>query len=36
MGIESVVFDPCANRPEDGDFLTVMKRNMEELKTAYR
>lgn len=36
MGIESVVFDPCANRPESGDFLNVMKRNVEALKAAFR
>lgn len=36
MGIESVVFDPCANRPESGNFLSVMKRNVEGLKAAFR
>jgi zinc transport system substrate-binding protein len=36
MGIESVVFNPCANRPESGDFLSVMKRNVEALKAAFR
>ncbi|QXP87227.1 metal ABC transporter substrate-binding protein [Methylococcus capsulatus] len=33
-GVTSVVFDPCANRPESGDFLAVMKRNVENLKMA--
>jgi zinc transport system substrate-binding protein len=32
MGIESVVFDPCGNRPERGDFLSVMKANVENLR----
>ena len=27
MGLESVVFNPCANRPESGDYLSVMKAN---------
>jgi zinc transport system substrate-binding protein len=36
MGIESVVFDPCANRPESGDFLSVMKGNVEALKAVFR
>lgn len=32
-GIGSVVFDPCGNRPDDGDdFLTVMKKNVANLK----
>jgi len=35
-GVDSLVFDPCANRPESGDFLTVMKENLQNLKAAYR
>jgi zinc transport system substrate-binding protein len=31
MGIESVVFDPCGNLPEDGDYLAVMQRNVSSL-----
>jgi zinc transport system substrate-binding protein len=27
LGVESVVFDPCANRPSAGDFLAVMREN---------
>lgn len=34
MGIGSVVFDPCANRPEKGDFLGVMRQNVENLGQA--
>jgi zinc transport system substrate-binding protein len=26
-GITSVVFSPCGNRPEDGDYLSVMAAN---------
>jgi zinc transport system substrate-binding protein len=36
MGVKSVVFDPCGNVPEDGDFLTVMRKNIERMTTAYR
>ncbi len=35
MGIESVVFDPCGNRPERGDFLSVMRQNVENLKKVF-
>lgn len=34
MGIHSVVFDPCANRPVHGDFLSVMRANLEGLRAA--
>lgn len=27
MGIESVIFDPCGNTPEGGDYLAVMNEN---------
>ncbi|MEM7014193.1 MAG: metal ABC transporter substrate-binding protein [Verrucomicrobiota bacterium] len=33
LGIKSVVFNPCANEPEEGDFLSVMKQNIENLKS---
>ena len=26
-GISSIVFDPCSNRPDEGDYLTVMAAN---------
>lgn len=32
MGIQSLVFSPCGNRPDEGDFLTVMKLNIENLR----
>jgi zinc transport system substrate-binding protein len=35
-GVASVTFDPCGNRPEKGDFMTVMKKNIDSLKIAYR
>jgi hypothetical protein len=34
LGISVVVFAPCMNVPEKGDFLTVMQQNVENLKTA--
>lgn len=34
-GLESVVFDPCANRPDSGDFLSVMRRNITLLGKAW-
>ena len=35
MGVKSIVFNPCGNRPEQGDFLAVMKRNVEQLRRVY-
>jgi zinc transport system substrate-binding protein len=35
-GVESVVFDPCGNRPETGDFLTVMAANAAALEGLVR
>jgi len=32
LGVQSVVFDPCASTPEGGDFASVMKLNIEALK----
>jgi zinc transport system substrate-binding protein len=29
--IKVVVFLPCGNKPEQGDYLTVMKQNLENL-----
>jgi len=36
MGLESVVVSPCAGRPEQGDFMTVMHQNLENLKRVYK
>jgi zinc transport system substrate-binding protein len=35
LGVAVVVFQPCANRPPQGDFLSVMKRNLDNLKIAF-
>ncbi len=31
QGIKGIVVNPCANRPEEGDWLSVMKDNLSEL-----
>lgn len=36
LGVESVVFDPCANRPATGDFLSVMANNARNLEQVFR
>lgn len=36
IGVNSVVFDPCGNTPDEGDFLTVMSANIERIKSVYR
>jgi zinc transport system substrate-binding protein len=36
MGIKSLVFDPCGNVPDQGDFLSVMRRNVENLQMAFQ
>jgi zinc transport system substrate-binding protein len=35
IGIRSVVFDPCANAPESGDYLSVMRENVKALRLVY-
>lgn len=35
LGVQSLVFDPCGNVPEKGDFLNVMKANVEALEKAF-
>ena len=35
MGIRSLVYSPCFNRPEQGDFLSVMQQNVANLAKAY-
>jgi zinc transport system substrate-binding protein len=34
MGIESVVYDPCGNSPESGDFGSVILQNIANLEAA--
>ncbi len=36
LGIQSIVFDPGANRSDSGDFLSVMTENIRNLEQAYR
>jgi zinc transport system substrate-binding protein len=36
VGIDSLVFDPCGNAPDQGDFLSVMRQNVENLKPAFQ
>lgn len=34
QGLTSIVISPCFNRPEEGDFLTVMKSNLQALQST--
>ena len=36
LQIESVVFDPCGNVPDEGDFLSIMIKNVEHLREVFR
>ena len=36
IGVDSLVFNPCGNTPDQGDFLSVMRRNVENLKPAFQ
>jgi len=36
LGLRSVVFDPCGNVPESGDFLSVQRANIANLERAFR
>jgi zinc transport system substrate-binding protein len=36
MGIRSIVFNPCGNRPDEGDFMSVMESNVENIKLIFR
>jgi zinc transport system substrate-binding protein len=35
-GIKSLIFDPCGNVPDHGDFLGNMRQNIENLKRAFQ
>ena len=35
LGLQSVVFDPCANAPGEGDFLDVMSNNLRRLEQVF-
>ncbi len=34
IGVDSVVVDPSGNRPDDGDWMAVMKQNVENLRAV--
>ncbi|MEO1716463.1 MAG: metal ABC transporter substrate-binding protein [Planctomycetota bacterium] len=34
VGVRSVVFDPAGNRPDEGDWLSVMRANVEALRSV--
>ena len=36
IGVDSLVFDPCGNIPVQGDFLSVMRQNVENLKPVFK
>ncbi|ETX01951.1 MAG: hypothetical protein ETSY2_36415 [Candidatus Entotheonella gemina] len=36
LGVKSLVFAPCGNTPEQGDFLSVMQQNVENLQQAFQ
>jgi zinc transport system substrate-binding protein len=36
IGIDSLVFDPCGKTPAQGDFLSVMRQNVNNLKLAFK
>lgn len=36
LGLKSVVFAPCANRPAEGDWMAVMKANVERLEAILK
>jgi zinc transport system substrate-binding protein len=36
LGVEGTVFDPCANTPEKGDWLSVMEANLKALEAFIR
>ena len=35
-GINSLIFNPCGNTPEKGDFLSVMQQNVNNLQKAFK
>ncbi len=36
LGVGSIVFNPAGNRPEEGDFLTVMRQNVKHLQRVFK
>jgi zinc transport system substrate-binding protein len=35
MGVSSLVFDPTGNVPDEGDFLSIMRQNVENLRAVF-
>jgi zinc transport system substrate-binding protein len=35
IGLQCLTFDPCGNRPETGDYMSVMRENISNLKKAF-
>jgi len=35
LGVDIVVYDPCGNKPEAGDFLEVMRGNVNQLREVF-
>jgi zinc transport system substrate-binding protein len=35
MGVKFAVFNPCGNRPGEGDFISTMNVNLESLRKLY-
>jgi zinc transport system substrate-binding protein len=35
IGIQSVVFDPCGNAPDQGDFMSMMQQNVQNLREMF-
>ena len=35
LGLSSLVFDPCGNVPDQGDFITVMRNNIKSLQKCF-
>ena len=36
IGLDSLVFDPCGNTPDQRDFLNVMRQNVDNLKPVFQ
>jgi zinc transport system substrate-binding protein len=36
LGADSLVFDPCSNVPDQGDFITVMRANVDNFRKAFQ
>ena len=34
LGVKCVVYNPCANKPAQGDFISTMEQNINDLNSA--